>query len=66
MWGKYNLQQLLDLLHLYRGGLTISKGYNKAIILDRLNDCKIVRDNVQNQMRAYLWLLALPYLCKAE
>ena len=62
---KWVLQALLDLLHLHSEQLTLTKWYNRAFNLDMLFDCKIVGDDVWNQMRAYL-LLGLLYLCKAE
>ena len=61
---KWVLQALLDLLHLHSKQLTLTKWYNRAFNPDMLFDCKIVGDDVWNQMRAYLWL-GLLYLCKA-
>ena len=49
-------------MHLYREGLTGSKGLNKAFNPDMLFNCKIVGDDVRNQMKAYLELLVLRYL----
>ena len=62
---KWVLQALLDLLHLHSEQLTLAKWYNRAFNPNMLFYCKIVGDDVQNQMRAYL-LLGLLYLCKAE
>ena len=51
-----------QVMHLCREGLTGSKGLNKAFNPDMLFDCKIVGDDVRNQMKAYLELLVLQYL----
>ena len=53
-------------MHLLREGLTGSKGLSKAFNLDMLSDCKIVGDAIQNQMKVYLQLPDLLYLCKVE
>ena len=53
-------------MHLLRKGLTGNKGLSNAFNIDMLYNCKIVGDAIWNQMKAYLQLLGLLYLCKAE
>jgi hypothetical protein len=47
----WDLWQQQDLLHLYRGGSTGKKAYNKAFKPDRPNDCRIVAVDVEDKMR---------------